>query len=74
MRTYGQYCPIARAAEILAMRWTPPILRNRLLGPTTLNQIAAAAPGTAAAADLAPFSRLVAACAAARSARRSAHR
>ena len=23
MRTYGQYCPIARAAEILAERWTP---------------------------------------------------
>src|SRR6266516_2687061 len=28
MRTYGQYCPIARAAEILAERWTPLIVRN----------------------------------------------
>ena len=28
MRTYGQYCPIARAAEILAVRWTPLIVRN----------------------------------------------
>ena len=23
MRTYGQYCPIARGAEIFAERWTP---------------------------------------------------
>lgn len=45
MRTYGQYCPIARAAEILAMRWTPLILRNLLLGSTTFNQIADGAPG-----------------------------
>ena len=45
MRSYGQYCPIARAAEILAMRWTPLILRNLLLGSTTFNQIADGAPG-----------------------------
>jgi DNA-binding HxlR family transcriptional regulator len=45
MRTYGQYCPIARAAEILAERWTPLILRNLLLGSTTFGQIADGAPG-----------------------------
>ena len=45
MRTYGQYCPIARAAEILAERWTPLILRNLLLGSTTFSQIADGAPG-----------------------------
>jgi DNA-binding HxlR family transcriptional regulator len=45
MRTYGQYCPIARAAEILAERWTPIILRNILLGGTTFGQIADGAPG-----------------------------
>ena len=45
MRTYGQYCPIARAAEILAERWTPIILRNFLLGATTFGQIADGAPG-----------------------------
>ena len=45
MRTYGQYCPIARAAEILAERWTPIILRNMLLGATTFGQIADGAPG-----------------------------
>ena len=45
MRTYGQYCPIARAAEILAERWTLLILRNLLLGSTTFTQIADGAPG-----------------------------
>lgn len=27
-RGYGQYCPIALAAEVLAERWTPLIIRN----------------------------------------------
>ncbi|MEX2624772.1 MAG: helix-turn-helix domain-containing protein [Acidimicrobiia bacterium] len=45
MRTYGQYCPIARASEVLAERWTPIVLRNMLLGATTFTQIAGGAPG-----------------------------
>lgn len=45
MRTYGQYCPIARASEILAERWTPIILRNLLLGCSTFTEIARDAPG-----------------------------
>jgi DNA-binding HxlR family transcriptional regulator len=45
MRTYGQFCPIARGSEILAERWTPIILRNILLGCRTFNEIAAGAPG-----------------------------
>jgi DNA-binding HxlR family transcriptional regulator len=45
MRTYGQYCPIARASEVLATRWTPLILRNLLLGATTFTEIADGAPG-----------------------------
>lgn len=45
MKTYGQYCPIARAAEILATRWTPLILRNILLGAGTFTEIADGAPG-----------------------------
>jgi hypothetical protein len=28
MRTYGQYCPIARASEILAERWWPDPVRS----------------------------------------------
>ena len=27
-RGYGQYCPVAKGAEILAERWTPLIIRN----------------------------------------------
>jgi DNA-binding HxlR family transcriptional regulator len=44
-RTYGQYCPIARASEILAMRWTPIIVRNLLLGCETFGEIHEGAPG-----------------------------
>jgi DNA-binding HxlR family transcriptional regulator len=44
-RTYGQYCPIARASEILAMRWTPIIVRNLLLGCETFGEIQDGAPG-----------------------------
>jgi DNA-binding HxlR family transcriptional regulator len=43
---YGQYfCPITRAAEIFATRWTPIIVRNLLLGCTTFSEIREGAPG-----------------------------
>ena len=45
MKTYGQYCPISRASEVLAERWTPIILRNILLGSIRFNDIAEGAPG-----------------------------
>ncbi|MBW3663417.1 MAG: helix-turn-helix transcriptional regulator [Actinobacteria bacterium] len=45
MVSYGQYCPISRAAEVLGERWTVVILRNILLGATTFNAIADGAPG-----------------------------
>ena len=45
MRTYNQYCPIARASEVLAQRWTPIILRNMLLGSSTFSAILDGAPG-----------------------------
>lgn len=45
MRSYGQYCPIARGSEIFAERWTPIILRNILQGCRTFGEIAAGAPG-----------------------------
>lgn len=45
MATYGQYCPVARGAEIFAERWTPIIMRNVLWGCSTFNEIAGAAPG-----------------------------
>lgn len=31
MRTYAQFCPIAKASEIFAERWTPLIIRELLL-------------------------------------------
>lgn len=45
VKSYDQYCPIARAAEILATRWTPLILRNILLGSRTFTEIADGVPG-----------------------------
>ncbi|MEQ9322041.1 MAG: helix-turn-helix domain-containing protein [Polyangiaceae bacterium] len=45
MRSYGQYCPISRASEILAERWTMLVLRNLLLGCTTFTEIAGGVPG-----------------------------
>ena len=45
VRTYGQYCPIARGAEIFAERWTPLIVRNLYLGCGSFGEILAGAPG-----------------------------
>ena len=41
---YGQYCPIAKAAEIFAERWTPLIIRNLHVGAHTFGEIAAGCP------------------------------
>jgi DNA-binding HxlR family transcriptional regulator len=32
MSAYGQFCPVAKAAEIVAERWTPLVLRELLCG------------------------------------------
>ena len=45
MRTYRQYCPMSRAAEVLAERWTLLVVRNLLLGCTTFTAIAQGVPG-----------------------------
>jgi DNA-binding HxlR family transcriptional regulator len=45
VRTYGQYCPIARGAEIFAERWTPLIIRNLHLGCGSFGEILEGAPG-----------------------------
>ena len=39
MMHYGQFCPIAKAAEIVAERWTPLILHELLAGSTRFNDI-----------------------------------
>jgi len=45
MRSYQQYCPVARGAEVFAERWTPVIMRNILYGCETFNSIADGSPG-----------------------------
>jgi DNA-binding HxlR family transcriptional regulator len=39
MHLYGQYCPIARAAEILADRWTVLIIRELLADINQFNEL-----------------------------------
>jgi DNA-binding HxlR family transcriptional regulator len=36
---YGQFCPIAKAAEVVATRWTPLILRELMASNRTFNDI-----------------------------------
>jgi len=45
MHGYQQYCPIARATEVLGERWTFIIVRNLLLGCESFTEIEAGAPG-----------------------------
>jgi DNA-binding HxlR family transcriptional regulator len=45
MEKYQQYCPVARAAEILADRWTPLIVRELVLGSHRFNDIERGLPG-----------------------------
>jgi DNA-binding HxlR family transcriptional regulator len=42
---YGQYCPVARASEILADRWTPLIVRELLAGVQHFNALDRGLPG-----------------------------
>ena len=39
MKDYGQFCPIAKAAEVFAQRWTPLILRELLMGSDRFNDL-----------------------------------
>jgi DNA-binding HxlR family transcriptional regulator len=39
MRSYGQFCPIAIAAEIFAERWTPLIVRELLAGSRRFGEL-----------------------------------
>jgi len=45
MRTYGQYCPVARAAEILGDRWTVLIIREMSFGVDRFNELQRCLPG-----------------------------
>lgn len=45
MSAYGQYCPIAKAADIFAERWTPLIIREMLFGVCRFNELERGLPG-----------------------------
>lgn len=45
MEPYGQYCPVARAIEIIADRWTPLIIRELLAGIHRFNDLDRGLPG-----------------------------
>ncbi len=45
MQTYRQYCPVAKAHEILGDRWTMLIVRELVAGLTQFNEIARGLPG-----------------------------
>lgn len=44
MRTYGQFCPVAKAAELLTERWTPVVIRELLAGSRRFNDIQRGVP------------------------------
>ena len=45
VRPYAQYCPIAKAAEVLGDRWSLLIIRELLTGSTRFNELARGLPG-----------------------------
>jgi DNA-binding HxlR family transcriptional regulator len=49
MHLYGQYCPVARAAEILADRWTVLIIRELLADVRHFNELERGLPGVSRA-------------------------
>jgi DNA-binding HxlR family transcriptional regulator len=41
---YGQFCPVAKAAEIVAERWTPLVLRELIAGSRRFNELRRGVP------------------------------
>jgi len=39
MQAYGQFCPVAKGAEVFAERWMPLVLRELLCGSTRFNDL-----------------------------------
>jgi DNA-binding HxlR family transcriptional regulator len=44
MMRYGQFCPIAKAAEIVAERWTPLVVAEMLAGSMHFSDIRRGVP------------------------------
>lgn len=43
--SYGQYCPISRALDVLGERWSLLIIRDMVVGATRFNDLARGLPG-----------------------------
>jgi DNA-binding HxlR family transcriptional regulator len=44
MSRYGQFCPVAKATEVLAERWTPLVVRELLCGSHRFNELQRGVP------------------------------
>src|SRR5881392_3206355 len=44
MIRYGQFCPVAKAAEVFGDRWTPIIIRELCFGTRAFGELLEAAP------------------------------
>jgi DNA-binding HxlR family transcriptional regulator len=44
MKSYGQFCPVAKAAELFCERWTPLIVRDLAAGATRFSQLRRGVP------------------------------
>lgn len=44
MSAYGQFCPVAKAAEVFAERWTPLVIRELLCGSHRFNELRRGVP------------------------------
>jgi DNA-binding HxlR family transcriptional regulator len=44
MKSYGQFCPVAKAAEVFCERWTPLILRDLGAGSTRFSELQRGVP------------------------------
>lgn len=44
MHGYGQFCPVARGAEVFGERWTPLVVRELMCGSTRFNDIRRGVP------------------------------
>ena len=44
MISYGQFCPVAKAAEVFGDRWTPIIMRELCFGTRGFGDLLTAAP------------------------------
>ncbi|MCB1403844.1 MAG: helix-turn-helix transcriptional regulator, partial [Rhodobacteraceae bacterium] len=42
--SYGQFCPVAMASEVLCQRWTVLVLREMLCGTTRFNDLRRGVP------------------------------